>query len=73
MPVYLTSEGLLTTVARDQRPQGEIGDRADLACDRRSRSNSLESERRNRNDFTLLFTKARKQHRPTRCSFAGKE
>ena len=28
MPVYLTSEGLLTTVAPDQRPQGEIGDRA---------------------------------------------
>src|SRR4051812_29804529 len=27
MPVYLTSEGLLTTVARDQRPQGGIEDR----------------------------------------------
>src|SRR5437764_6413032 len=27
MPVYLTSEGLLTTVARDSRPQGKVEDR----------------------------------------------
>ena len=27
MPVYLTSEGLLTTVARDQKPRGKIQER----------------------------------------------
>ena len=27
MPVYLTSEGLLTTVPRDQKPRGKIQDR----------------------------------------------